>query len=135
MEQNLLLVRELAGTDAVLQNPGESFARARSAERYCKETGQPLLPPATETTLCSFYQSYYKPNCLADNAARSIERYESIIRAWQIFTGNPPLASIVVGTMTVFRDAVARMPGKLGIGYVSPNTVRNYLRHLQAVLD
>ncbi|HVX16241.1 MAG TPA: tyrosine-type recombinase/integrase [Pirellulales bacterium] len=135
MEANLLLVRELAGTEAVLRDPGESLARARSAERWCKQAGERLLPPAAEMTLCRFYETYYKPNCLAGNRSKSFERYEWVMRAWQLFTGDPPLVQITTETLATFRDAISRLPGRRRLGYTSPNTVRCCLRHLQAVLD
>lgn len=135
MEQNLILVREQAGTAAVLEKPGEAMARERLTDRWAKQHGKQLWPVPDKTTLTAFYATYYRPNCLADNCDQSRRDYEVVMRAWRVFTGDPPLEQITVGTLALFRDCVSKLPNRNRLSYISPNTVRSYLRHLQAVLD
>ena len=135
MEATVIVIRRQAGTDAVLEDPEGYVRSALVCERWARKKGRGLFPTEGHTTLKSFYETYYKPVRLSDVSGQTVATYESVIRLWCVITGDPPLGSVTAETLASFRNCIARLRGKQPASRTSPNTVRKYLRHLQAILD
>ena len=135
MEVSLAVVRQLAGTDAVVEDPDGYLRQARAAQRWAFKSGEPLFPARDETTLSSFYFSHYKPVRLADAARQTVETYELIVRRWVLLTGDPPLKEITTETLCRFRDCIARMAGRDRVGRRSSASVYQFVKHIQWILD
>jgi integrase len=135
MEAAVIMVRSQVGTDAVLDDPAEFIRRAYVCDRWTREKGEILLPVRDSSTVSSFYATYYKPVRLADSAPPTPVQYEGTIRIWAWLTGDPPLKDITVEMLARFKSCLQKMRGKKRVGYMSANTVRKHLRHLQTLLD
>jgi integrase len=137
VEQQVALIREVAGTEAALQHARAVIdLRSPAARRINEElSAKAAMTPSAEMTLTQFYWSYFKPVCLGSTCALGVANYERIMRAWMLLMGDPPLKAITAATLAIFRDRVAKLPGLKGLGYVSLVTVNNYMRWLQAVID
>lgn len=136
-------VRELAGTDRMLPIVGEYVATVERAEPWANQHGTPLFPIPAEAitgadgglhTLGSFFERYYLPICLSDGSPSTVHLYRVTLRKWAMLTGDPPLKAITVETMARFREALLLLR-KSTRKRLNPITARNYLRHVQILLD
>ena len=135
-EAVIALVRKLAGTGAILAGDvGVYIRQAEFADRWVKARGESLFPVTGETTLSSFFDSWYRPVRLVDASPKTLAKFRSCLNRWRLLTGDPPVQAITAQTLAMFRDALAKMPGKDRVCRASPNTVRSNLRQIQAVLD
>jgi len=135
MSVSLAVVRQLAGSQAVVEDPDGYLRQARAAQRWASKSGEPLFPARDEMTLSSFYFSHYKPVRLADAARQTVKTYELIVRRWVLLTGDPPLKEITTETLCRFRDCIARMAGRDRVGRRSSASVHQFVRHIQWILD
>ncbi len=135
METAVAMIRRQAGTDAVLEDPEGYIRRALTCEAWARKEGRSIFPEPEHPTLRTFYEGYYKPNRLADASPRTVRSYDGRVRLWILFTGDPPLAEITVQTLARFRDCLKGMRGKEPHRRIANNTIRSYLRDLQAILD
>ena len=136
-------VRELAGTDRMLPIIGDYVASAERAERWALNSGVPLFPLPAEAitgadggmhTLGSFFERYYLPICLSDGSPATIHLYRVSVRRWAMLTGDPPLKAITTDVLARFREALLALR-KTTRKKLNPITARNYLRHVQILLD
>jgi len=129
------LVRVQAGSDAIFDDPELYLARAKAADKWAAVKGENLFHHGDAPTLCSFYESYYKPVRLSDAARTTKITYESAVLRWRLVTGDPPLESITVELLAKFRDYLSQSQGKHTWQRMSPNTIAKILLHIQALLD
>lgn len=128
-------VRATAGTDAILQDVDGYLVKCRVAERWSKQKGESLFPVNGETTLSTFYESYYKPMRMTDASKLYGETFEITLRAWAAITGDTPLSGITPMMLARFRDAIAQTRGLSPISRKSPTTVSRMLAQIQSLLD
>jgi len=128
-------VREVAGSDGVLQDVQTFLALARAATTWCEVKGEPLFPKRDAMTLPEFFEEYYLRNCLADATKGTIYFYRLILRRWVYVTGDPALRDIDGRLLTLFRDALIEAQGEKPGSKMSLVTVRGYLRRIQTLLD
>jgi integrase len=128
-------VRQAVGTDAILESTDLYMARALTAEKWCQAAEVPLFPTTEETTLCSFYETYYLPTCLYGASESTLGLYRGVLKRWKLLTGDPPLRSIDVALLAKFRDALSKMRGMEKWQRAAPSSVATTLRHVQTLLD
>ena len=134
-ESFVTVVRNIAGTDAILKDPGGFLAMAEQANRWCEEHQEELFPHDGEVTLSKFYFDYYVPNCMAPGSSRGYRKFfEVVVRRWRLITGDPPLEKIDNALLARFRDYVGLCRGHGG-KTVTAVTVANYLGMIQRLLD
>ncbi len=129
------IIRQLAGTDAILEDPSAYYRQAAAAERWCRRAGVPLFKVSEAPTLTSFFRDYYEPMRLSDVCSGTMKVYQESLRKWTLFTGDPPLATITPLVLARFRDYLQRMKGKDRVSRYSATSVRKILAHIQWVLD
>ena len=127
------LQKHLAGTLDALDHPDRFMAQARVCERVLPAIVVEV-PLSDEMTLSELYECYYKPAKLKDAAKQTLTTYNSVVRKWKAFTGDPPLRDISVRTLMGFRDAVERLAGQDG-GLRSDWSVAQNIKHIQYILD
>jgi integrase len=135
MEAAVVVVRRQAGTEAVLKDPEKYLRQAVECARWMRQKGETLFPPSDETTLRTFFDSYYRPNRLSDASPWTIRSYEGTLRYWMLISGDPPLKQITVATLSHFRDSLKGLRGKSPATRMAANTIRSHLRQLQIILD
>lgn len=138
-------IRAIAGTDKIFKLKDTYLAAAENADKWqLQKHGVPLFVPPppvkiargeAQHTLASFFESYYRPVCLAAASKETIRLYRLIVRRWVLLTGDPPLAEVTSLTFSKWRDAQSAMKGKISREVCSPNTVRCHIRMLQAMFD
>jgi len=129
------VVRDMAGTEAVLQDVFHYERMATGAEKWLREEkGQELFPPGKSPTLSTFWRDYYLPQC-ADPAAGYVEHAESYLRRWRVFTGDPPLSKITNDLLVRYRETLNRARGITPGSGMRTRTVANHLRFIQRLLD
>ncbi|NLX94626.1 MAG: tyrosine-type recombinase/integrase [Rhodopirellula sp.] len=131
----IAVVRKMAGTDAILGDVGSYIRQAAFCDKWTRSHGEMLFPMSGETTLTTFFETWYRPVRLADASGDTVASYRSCLNKWRLLTKDPPVQEITAQTLALFRDAAAKSPGKDGVTRASPNTVRANLRHIQTVLD
>lgn len=131
----IAVVRKMAGTEAILGDVGSYIRQAEFADKWTRSHGETLFPVSGETTLTTFFETWYRPVRLADASGKTVTSYRSCLNKWRLLTKDPPVQEITAQTLALFRDAAAKAPGKDGITRASPNTVRSNLRHVQTILD
>jgi len=129
------VVRQAAGTDAVLENPDLYLHHAAVADRWTGKRGEPLFPHNGEPTVCSFFETYYRPTCLSDAADSTLKLFAITLKKWRYFTGDPPLKQIDAPLLAKFRDALSKCRGAKPYRRATANTVASKLRQIQAILD
>lgn len=130
-----IAVRAKLGTAEVLEDPDGFVRQARACERLLNERGESLFPERTEPTLTTFYRDHYLPVRLAGASPATLASFQTALNRWRFLTGDPPLRDITPKTLALFRDALAKMAGRDGVGRMSSETIRGYLRHVQCLLD
>ena len=128
------VVEAQAGSVEILADPAAYIAKAAAVERWALQAGRQFMP-VKSGSLRDFFESYYRPTCLADVTQQSLEGYHLAIRRWALFTGDPPLAEITSATLAFFRTCLEKLPGLTNTGLMRPCTVRNMLAHIQFILD
>ena len=129
------LIRNQAGTDAVLEAPDLFVARASICEKWSKASGESLFPIGDEPTLTSFYESFFVPVRLSEAADTTKQTYRDVLKRWRLVTGDPPLSEINVQMLAKFKEHLQRSRGKHPDTTMSASTVAKMMRHLQAILD
>lgn len=128
-------VREVAGTDAMLADLPDYIRRADAAHRWCEAQGVPLFARGETMTLTRFYREYYLPTRLCDASPRTRDNFDVVLRRWAAITGDPPLTAITSLVLAKFRDACLQLGGRSPGSPRQPETVKNYLVLVQALLD
>jgi len=128
--QLVRMVKAQIGTAAILDDVDGYLERAETADRLA-----PIVPKWDKPTLCTFFESFVRPNCLYDVKPISLTTYLAVVKLWRLVTGDPPLDSITVQTLSFFRDATAKRRGLRPHTKTSATTVASHLRHLQMILD
>ncbi len=121
-EEITAAVRARAGSDAVLADPDLHFRQAETAEKWLATRGEELFPARGKMTLCTFFETYYLPTCLADATARVVYVYRISLRKWKYFTGDPPLIEITQQVLVGFRNALAASRFSHGNAQVVPRS-------------
>ncbi len=128
-------VRQEIGTEAVLLDAPDYLRRANVVDRWLAKMSHPKLGwPGGDLTLSRMFERHYRPLCLGDAAALTMEQYEIVLRRWRLVMGDPPLVSITKYTLALFRDFNLRLTLPSGAA-TSPNTVRRRMQHIQTLLD
>lgn len=136
VEQQAEFINAIKGTEEALKHArGFIDLRLPVAALIESQKSVPTSSPTQDATLSEFYHTYFKPVCLASTGRLQTANYERALRAWYVFTGDPPLKEITASTLAVFRDQAAKPPKSKRLGYISVTTVNGYLRWVQAVLD
>jgi integrase len=135
MENVLLVVQSQAGTDAILDNPDQFVSMATACDRWARSRGKVLFPVGESPTLTTFFDTFYRPNCLSDARASTLALYRITLNRWRILTGDPPIAEITSQTMATYRDCLAKLRGRRSTVRQSPNTVRSSLKRIQTLLS
>lgn len=135
LEAAVIMVRRHAGTDKVVEDPEAHIRRAMVCEKWCRARGEKLFPRKLTPTLASFYDDYYRPTRLDGAAPTTLLSYQSVLRAWVLLTGDPPLSEITVQTLTTYRDAIRKMRGRKAHRRMSERSVHRHLTHIQSLLD
>ena len=125
-------VRKIAGTDTVFADPERYFALAQRADKIAEKRGEPLFDCNGETTLCQFYDQYYRPNSEAKEPA--VEQYQIVLRQWKYFSGDPPLKNITSAMLGEFKRWLIELPGMKKYKKASVFTVRKKLNHIQGII-
>jgi len=128
------VLREQAGTAAVLEDPDLYMRRAQRADRYLRTRGESLFAPGDLPTMTTFFRKWYMPMRLSDAAPSTVASYHETINGWAAITGDPPLIEITQQTLLLFRDFHAAMASQNKLARKSPFSVNSKLRHLQTVL-
>ena len=134
MNAAVVMIRRQAGTDAVLKN-ANYLTVALVCDKWAANRGEPLFPPTGETTVSSFFEDYYLPNCLFEATKGAVLQYRGALKLWRLITGDPPLKDITNSTVAVFRDCLLKKRGLERHLKASPSTIRSKLRLLQTLLD
>jgi integrase len=127
------IVKNQAGTDAVLDDPPGQVRRAAAATRWAAKNGIEVFRSGDMPTLVTFFRDYFAPMRLADGSPATIAAYEVTLRRWKAITGDPPLAEITNTMLLHFKECLTQLPGRHGAA--SPNTIRRHLRHIQTILN
>jgi integrase/transposase len=131
-----VVVKQTAGTDAMLTNLENYVRMAGAALRWSEAKGERLFTCANGAlTLTRFYREYYQPMRLADASPVTLENHRTTLRRWTILTADPPLADISPLLLAKFRDALAALPGIKPGSRMQPETIADYLRFVQTLLD
>jgi len=134
METLLCIIRQQAGTDAVLEDPRSYLRRALRCERWSQGQNRPLFERPGAVTLRMFFRDWYRPNRLEDASPATIADYQTTIRYWMLFTSDPPLKEIGVKHLARFRDCLRGAGGRNG-DTMSNNGIRRHLLNVQVLLD
>ncbi len=135
MQKAIASVRQAAGTDAILEDHDKYIKTVSRAHKWAKIKGEALFPTDGKTTLSTFFEDFYKSQCLFDARPATVGSYEVALRLWVKYTGDPAVVSITNETLTRFRDCLLKRHGIKGNNKASGSTVRSKLRHVQALLD
>jgi len=129
------VVREQAGTDAVLTDPDQFLRLAIKADKWATDKGEELFSQAgDELTLTGFYRSYYFPTCTVDLAKSTQGIHQVVLKRWRLLTGDPPLSEITVPMLAKWRDCLMKCRGQSPGSKMSIVTVRNFLRYVHMFL-
>ncbi|MGO8751288.1 MAG: tyrosine-type recombinase/integrase [Thermoguttaceae bacterium] len=134
MEIATRIVREFAGSEAVLNNPGAYLAQARACERWTRGRDEPLFVNA-ENTLSSFFETYFLPICCGELTKCSLRHYKNAVRLWTLFTGDPALKDVTSVTLARFKQCLENCRGKEPGSTMSGTTIANRLQSIQSILD
>lgn len=134
MRKTAAVIRQQAGTDAVLEDVDRYLAMAIPCERWHNDQGESLFPDGDKMTLPRFYYEYYRPARLGDASKDTLKWHEILLRRWVVLTGNPELKEITTTILARFRDCLLASKGR-GVNRMSPNTVVHYMAFIQALLD
>ncbi|MCX7428820.1 MAG: site-specific integrase [Planctomycetia bacterium] len=135
IDKLLLVVRSSVMTDAILEEPDRFLRMATAADKWCQKRNESLFQGTGQTTLLSFFESYYRPTCLVDVSANTMHLIKIVLRRWRLLTGDPPLAAINTEMLVKFRECLMRSRGQKPYERMSPVTVGNFLRYVQMILD
>jgi integrase len=129
------MVRRLAGTREVFNDPVGYATAAFAAERWSRGRNEPLfIQPIEGMTLTRFYAEKFVPIFLSGTTdPKTAENYEKALRHWALTTGDPPLEQIDDNVMATYRDLLVKCPGPSG-KMLSPNSVRSRLVHIFTLL-
>ena len=135
-EKNVVeIVKAIAGTDAVFKDPDAFVAMADRADRWAKKAGMDLFPPGSEPTLSTFFESFYRPMCLADARQGTINLYRGTLKKWRFATKDPPVAAITAETLVFFRDFCSKLRGIKSYTRATLATIAGEMRRIQCLLD
>ena len=135
MAAAVIVVRRQAGTEAVMDDPTVFIRKALAAHKWATAKGQPLFEQNGKLSLLSFYQQHYRPVRLVNADARTVEKYDYVLKRWALLSGDPPLDEITGQTLATFLGCLRKIIGRNRVTPLSVNTTRGYLVHIQAVLD
>ena len=136
VEDNITILREVAGTDAILQD-APAFARMASNVRKLLEARQqPLFPAAAdgESRLGDVMKSYIERRAF-EASTGYLHLLQLVVNRWQYSMGDPPLANIDTDMLVRFRDFLIKSRGREPGTVAKAETVRNNLRFLQMLLE
>jgi integrase len=95
----------------------------------------PNKPLSGAMTLPEFYAAYYRLILEARGARTgTFDGYETALRLWAKYSGNPALKDVDQRTCAAFVAGVTKRRGKSGEP-ISPNTIRKACCELQGILD
>jgi integrase/transposase len=129
------VVKQTAGTDAMLTNLENYVRMAGAALRWSEAKGETLFGSGGAMTLTRFYREYYQPMRLADASPVTLENHRTTLRRWVVLTADPPLSDITPLLLAKFRDALAALAGVKPGSRMQPESIFNYLRFVQTLLD
>jgi integrase len=135
MESTLIVVRRQVGTEAILEDPAAYLRRAMACQKWAKASGRDLFPPSEALTLTTYFESRYRLARLQEASPATVDAYRRVLNRWRLVTGDPPLAEITQTTLIHFAECAKRMPGLKPGTWVSPNTIRRQLTHIEALLN
>ncbi len=135
METAVEIIRAQAGSDTVLKDPCKYLRQALACERWARQKGRPLFDEPSAVTLRTFFRDYYLPMRLEDASARAIADYQTSLRLWALFTGDPPLSDITSDMLAKFRNCLRASGGRGRRGEMSNNSLRTHLNNVQVLLD
>jgi len=119
----------------VLEDAARYLRQALACERWARQKGRPLFDHPGEVTLRTFFRDYYLPMRLEDASPRAIADYQTTLRLWALFTGDPPLKEITADMLAKFRNCLRASGGRGRKPEMSNNAVRKHLNNVQVLLD
>jgi DNA-binding CsgD family transcriptional regulator len=135
MEAALILVQRHAGTEALSEDPAAYLRRALVCDRWAQQNGRQLFAKPDELTLCTFFESHYRPTRLQDGSSETVRSFRNVLRRWRLLTGDPPLKEITHSTLTHFRDCLAKMRGQKRASRLSGQSIRRYFTCIECLLN
>lgn len=134
-EEIIGIVREQAGTNAILDDVDGHVNRAALADKWTKQRGEDLFPSGERPTLSKFFDDYFELVALDGAEESTKDQYRIALKRWRLITGDPPLEEISTQVLARFRDALNRSRGCKPHLRMSQNTVSSKLRLIQTILD
>ena len=129
--QIVKMVNEQMGTTAILDDVDGHLQRAEAVERFSTFVSGVDGKP----TVTTFFESHVLPVCLDEVQPRTLEYYRIALKYWRLITGDPPLESVTVQTLTLFRDALKKRRGRYPGSKMTNDSIHGKLRSIQTILD